>query len=154
MLGFYSSQAKQMELQNPMSGDNKKEKVIFPLNFKIQIITGNGEEEDIEVEQLFKLRTLTEENKIPCKVRAFDSSNETDATLISKIPCVFIIGKKNEVSEVLYPDEKLVETVKGYLLRCKNNYEEKQRKQGEWNKRFSSITQVFWGKKKLVASSK
>jgi hypothetical protein len=140
--------------QNPMSGENKKEKIIFPIDFKVIIITGGGEEEDLEVEQLFSLKSYCEDEKIPCKIRQFDTDNENDATLIQKIPVVFVQGKRGEVMEVVYPDEKLVDHVKKHTMRCKLIYEEKKQKQQEWNKRVESIKKIFWSTKKPVLQKK
>jgi hypothetical protein len=136
--------------QNPLTHNNKKDKVMFPLDFKIVIITGGGDEEDLEMEHLFQLRSYCEDEKIQCKVRGFDSDKEDDATLIQKIPAIFIQGRRNEVMEVLYPDEKMLDKVKIHTFRCKTTYEEKQLKQQQWNSKFASLTKLFWSQKKSV----
>ncbi len=139
--------------QNPMRGNNKKAKLLFPLDFKICILGGETEDPK-QIEILFELRSLCEEHKIPLKMRDFDSDKEEDANLVKSLPAVYVQGKWGEVIEVLYPDEKLVDRVKTELLRCKDKYEGKQKNAHIQESFIKSITQMIWPTKKSVVSSK
>ncbi len=139
--------------QNPMRSDNKKAKILYPLDFKLCILGGESEDPK-HIEALFELRALCEEHKIPLKMRDFDSDKEEDANLVKSLPAVYLLGKWGEVSEVLYPDDKLIDRVKTELLRCKEKYEAKQNKAYIQESFIKRISQTIWPVKKSVASSK
>jgi hypothetical protein len=139
--------------QNPIRGDNKKKKILYPLDFKLCILGGDTEDPK-QIEALFELRALCEEHKIPLKMRDFDSDKEEDANLVKTLPAVYLLGKWGEVSEVLYPDEKLIDRVKTELLRCKDKFESKKQKSHVQESLLTRITHSIWPAKKSVASSK
>ncbi len=138
-----------MEGQNPLRSENKKQKVFYPLDFKICIV-GAETEDPKQIEALFELRALCEDHKIPLKIRDFDPDKDEDANLIKSLPAVYLLGKRGEVSELLYPDEKLVERIKTELLRCKDKYEEKQKQESI----ITRISKTIWKPKKNIMSSK
>jgi hypothetical protein len=141
-----------MNAHNPMRGENKKTNSLFPLDFKVCILGGDTEDPK-QIEALFELRTLCEEYKIPLKMRDFDPNKEEDANLVKSLPVVYLLGKWGEVTEVLYPDEKLVEHIKTEVLRCKDKFEVKQKSKSQ-ESFITRISHTIWPTKKSVATSK
>ncbi len=137
---------------NPMRGENTKVKKLYPLDFKLCLLGGHTENEQ-QIEVLFEMKALCEEHKIPLKTRDFDPTKEEDANLVKSLPAIYLLGKWNEVSDVLYPDEKCIERIKTELLRCKEKFEAKQKIKNDKETFLARISKSFWPKKKISSST-